>query len=181
MIVCRKRKLLFAHVPKTGGLSIESALGFKNHNLGKRHAPWSEVGRLAIPYIEAGFRYFAVHRDPWDRVISGYFYHKRKLKVDIQFDTFVKLAVEDGSFLKPAVVIAGPMVTDWLDFSRLEIDFRNLLTIAGEESPPALPHKNSNPTVFNKTKYLTRKFIDTVSKYHAEDIEKFGYKPPEIP
>ena len=70
-------KSTFIHIPKTGGTSIstwlKNAYGV-NYNKGFKHASYEEMKRT---FGDLGFTYTVV-RNPWDRVVSAYFYYKRK-------------------------------------------------------------------------------------------------------
>jgi hypothetical protein len=91
----QKNKLLFVHIPKTAGTSVEYSLdlhrpwhiqddsiGFGlisspallNYNLSSRflqHLTFSEL-KLVYPKLLSQFTSFAVVRDPWSRLISSY-------------------------------------------------------------------------------------------------------------
>ena len=73
-----KEKAVFVHIPKTGGASIREALKFSDvriilHNLRDPHnvslAQYIDSNPLAYS--------FAIVRNPWDRLLSAYFFLKK--------------------------------------------------------------------------------------------------------
>lgn len=70
MNISHKYKLIFVHVPKTGGTSLAKALGInRNHLYAKQ---------LKEKYKEYWDNYytFSFARNPWDRMVSVFFYYR---------------------------------------------------------------------------------------------------------
>ena len=81
MIISNKKKFIFASVPKTGTTSIERTL-MKYEDAfatvrSKKHAPFSQVNHLYIPYFK-----FCFFRNPWDQFVSLYEYRKERRKFE---------------------------------------------------------------------------------------------------
>jgi Sulfotransferase family len=94
MPVSHRHQCIFIHIPKTGGTSIETALGmfhsWKEENttdmFGKiqtpaliakgwvtrylQHVSWAELGNLVPDPIPTRYYSFAWIRNPWDRMVS---------------------------------------------------------------------------------------------------------------
>lgn len=87
MIVDHGRKLMFVHVPKTGGQSICAALGGKTADV-STHAP-------LFAYDNPNYFRFGFMRNPWDRMVSLYSFLCQK--------TFKK----SDNFKQPEVRAAG--------------------------------------------------------------------------
>lgn len=86
-------KLLFVHVPKTGGSSIKSWMqeNFTESYMVKRvHSTYNEV----IDLIDSDATSFAVCRNPWDRQVSHYFYEIKKSQGRLK-------KVKEGTINKP--------------------------------------------------------------------------------
>lgn len=66
-------KTIFVHVPKCGGVSINRALF---GNLGGGHTSLEEYLTVFSPSEFLSFFKFAFVRNPWDRVVSAYFFLK---------------------------------------------------------------------------------------------------------
>ena len=69
MAVSHKDKLIFIHITKTGGTSIVRALGM-GYTL---HRPWKTY-EVECPDIWKTYHKFACVRNPYDRLVSAYFY-----------------------------------------------------------------------------------------------------------
>lgn len=74
-MILHKKKVLFVHIPRTGGSSIENYFGFEgNSNIKKldtaQHATLQEYLQ-GYPNAESYYK-FSVVRNPWDRLVSWY-------------------------------------------------------------------------------------------------------------
>lgn len=67
-------RCLYIHIPKTGGNSVNRlfGVGWENHKDAARYA------RELAPEQFAGYRKFAIVRNPWDRLLSDYNYQRKK-------------------------------------------------------------------------------------------------------
>lgn len=120
-MISLKRKVLFVHIPKTGGQSIEAVF------LKDSDVSWADRGELMLgrnpmrdrgptrlahlyarEYVELGlitqadfdrFIRFAIVRHPYDRIISEYRYRaamwKKKGDPMTSFDEFIRWELED--------------------------------------------------------------------------------------
>ena len=72
-------KCILVHVPKTGGTSIEDALGLSGprHNTARQY-------RTYHAEIWAKYYSFAFVRNPWDRVLSLYLYRQQIRRLDTE-------------------------------------------------------------------------------------------------
>lgn len=64
-----RSQCIFIHIPKTAGTSV--ALTLFGH--GSRHVPWFRY-QQANPVKYRRYFKFAFVRNPWDRLVSSYFY-----------------------------------------------------------------------------------------------------------
>lgn len=68
-------KIFFIHIPKTGGTSILNTSFFKNNNITRiDHHPYED--NYVNNYYNCNNCYFTVVRNPYDRLVSAYFYLK---------------------------------------------------------------------------------------------------------
>lgn len=82
MVWCHKRKVIFVHIPKTGGTSIEMRLGMRGLSNGyevvnciaKQHYRWRNyVKELGNDKFKEYYK-FAVCRNPYTRFLSEYYW-----------------------------------------------------------------------------------------------------------
>ncbi|MEM7267628.1 MAG: sulfotransferase family 2 domain-containing protein [Pseudomonadota bacterium] len=69
----RRHNTVFVHVPKTAGLSVYRALGMDRP--ADTHAPAFAYRSADTKFFDSAFR-FAVVRNPWDRMVSAFYYLK---------------------------------------------------------------------------------------------------------
>lgn len=172
---------IFIHVPKTGGTSIEKALGGRNFRL-PYHAPhWYTVRELG-PHFTFGFL-----RNPWARAVSYYRFMTRDQKPDqrLSFKHWIMLKPfympQDmwyGGDKLPSVHRRPQMW--WLDgcdfigrFEQLESDLNTVLERLGEK-PVRLERMHTTTGRDWRLEYdtETRAYIAEV---FAEDIAEGGY------
>ncbi|PDT50436.1 sulfotransferase family 2 domain-containing protein [Sinorhizobium fredii] len=99
MIVNHSRELVFIHIPKTAGTSVQNALlsfpGSRIANRGTKHWTANDLLRSRRHQSLDGYVFFAFVRNPWDRFLSLHRYLSTKPKfrsrVPDQFATFVTL------------------------------------------------------------------------------------------
>ena len=86
---------IFIHIPKTGGSSIEKALGLLKHGSGygqdknkkaMQHYTWLDYKKKFDRVFDISYK-FAVCRNPYDRVVSDYYWfpgigHKGNQSID---------------------------------------------------------------------------------------------------
>ncbi len=120
MPISIKFGLLFVHIPKTGGSSIEQALEVRGLENAGTNEPVPDIafGKLdgvhlqhltvreldARGYLDGpakGYFRFSMVRNPWDRMVSEFEYQRRRGVLEEQgladFDEFVN-AIRDGHF-----------------------------------------------------------------------------------
>jgi len=106
MVVCHQRKIIFIHIPKTGGSSIETMLSdngrYELHyhcvrnGRSQHHLTAFELKYALGPMYQNYFK-FAFIRDPYDKMISEYYWCKTPrtgYRSGQSFDDFLKY-VED--------------------------------------------------------------------------------------
>jgi hypothetical protein len=84
MVICHEKKCIFIHIPKTGGTSIEQFIkdnGKNNllligciNNRSLQHLTINEL-RIMIPYFYKIYYKFSVVRDPYERLLSEYYWN----------------------------------------------------------------------------------------------------------
>ena len=83
-IVCNDPDIIFVHVPKTGGTSVsrwllKNAPGCKSKTFKtfySKHTPYYLFNDEHKKYFS-----FGIVRNPWERMVSGYFYELKKFRL----------------------------------------------------------------------------------------------------
>jgi len=217
MIVSHRHRFIFAAVPKTGTHAVRQAL---REHLGdedaeqvgllvKKRFPWKDLaviqhGHLSLqqvrPYLGedafTGYFKFAFVRNPWDRLVSAFFYLKNKemrsnqhwAKKNLsEFDDFGEFVTRwvtrkniwSYVFFRPQyqfICLEGTQpAVDFIGFyENLHSDFAAVCERIN--SSATLKEKNRNPLrVEDFREYYTDETRDIVAEVYAEDIKMFGY------
>jgi len=198
-MISHSHKFIFIHVPKTAGTSIATAL--RPYGLtGAGHYTLQKIqDRSSITDDQLNTFYkFAVVRNPWDIVVSHYFYSKikksfwhsddfstrynqhpdYKLANNNIFKEFVSLLINS----KLNSSITRKKQSHWLDkrldflirFETLKEDFAKVCNKIGCSD---VILNNINTTKHNHySTYYDDESRDWVSKYFSKDIKRLGYE-----
>lgn len=130
---------------------------------------------------------FTIVRNPWDRVVSAFFYlkkHASRLPMDIKsmkFEHFVMNVLQkhgtalDAHFEPqfPKAFYDGNCFVDFI--ARMENIESDWKTIAQSISAPSeLPHRNKSKHKDYRS-YYGPKPVEVIRDLYSEDIDKFGY------
>lgn len=186
-----RHQAIFIHIPKTGGISIKKALFGLTAG---RHISALTFRRVYGPQLFNAFYKFAFVRNPWDRLVSAYFFlqkggmhsddqyfaAKHLAKLDT-FERFVHEGLERRAILqwvhfRPQsdwVTIDGQLATDFIGrLETIEQDYEVVRTRLGIGD--ALPKANQSKHKDYRT-YFTPEMVDIVANVYRSDIERFGY------
>ena len=188
-----KFNTIFIHIPKTGGNSICKALSFKKSN---GHKPWFEYQDNNYAKFQKYFK-FAIVRNPWDRLVSAFFYLKKGgmhngdkqwAKENIEeyntFEDFVlgwvnEKNIYSGVHFKPqSYWICDENKKIMVDFiARLETIDQDFLFISNKiGSQNKIIKKLNKSSRLNYRKYYDEKTRNIVKNAYKDDIELFGYE-----
>ena len=199
-MISHKHKFIFIHIPKCGGTSIEQSFGFRYKKFSFKRSMglhpnrtdnfWLQHCTLREIPTECGvdvknFFTFTIVRNPWDRMVSSFFYESRinKKRHGFKFNNFNAFvrsptyAAEQHSLCQMDFIInerSEPYIDFIGRFENLQEDFNTVCDKIGIPRKQ-LPHKNKT-----KHKHYTEYYDDEtkqiVAKKYAKDIEYFGYK-----
>lgn len=171
-------KSTFIHIPKTGGTSIstwlKNAYGV-NYNKGFKHAGYEKMER---EFGDLGFTYTVV-RNPWDRVVSAYFYYKGKnsriVKSVNGMMSFKEYANDVG---KALIMSQQSLATDKINlvlkFENLQEDFKQIQKFYGIKKP--LGKKNTTKHEHYSKYYENDDYlINKIGELYALDIKRYNY------
>ena len=184
------KKIIFVHIPKTGGASIESLFcasplyGKEKHLMSHEYDP---------KYLKSYFK-FAFARNPWDRILSYYFFRLKKnyemFGHGDSFSNWIKFLGNcrdndyKNNFFQFYLSIQNQsefifrndyLMVDYVGkFENLQQDF-NAICDKAKMSRRRLPHKNKSHHK-HYTEYYDDETRQIVAKKYAKDIEYFGYE-----
>jgi hypothetical protein len=212
MLLSYRYRFLFLHIYKTGGVSIDNALlkycyppyesrwtntlqrlGLKpsRDNLGVRHISWQAARERLGPARMNRLYTFATVRNPWDWLVSLYFYglqnskHRGELERQgvlpyyADFDTYIRWRTQERPKLQLDFLVDESYtlrVDHILYMERLQADFQALCDRLGLACP-ALPYANSSK---HKPfyEYYTPELWQLVRQAYWPDIQTLGYDQP---
>tara|TARA_Y100000768_G_scaffold384495_1_gene368660 strand:+ start:607 stop:1200 length:594 start_codon:yes stop_codon:yes gene_type:complete len=194
-MVFHNYKCIFLHIPKTAGRSVTNALGGQG-DIEELfwHETLNDHKKIISEDIYSSYFKFTFVRNPWDRVLSAYFWYKgggvqnkadkyigkslpwRFTKFIKNYDNFIKDHDNELSphFLPQIKIINDVNELDFLGrFERLEEDF-SIICKKLNLQDYKLPHSNKSrhKPYWN---YYNSKTIDIVADIFKDDIENFSY------
>lgn len=186
----RERDLIFIHIPKTGGTSIRAALDFPEPQPEKRirkHYVAAEIKRFLPADIWDNAYKFAFVRNPWERLVSQYWYRIRQGATEAHHDRLQGFRIWVMENIPPQSSInLEPQwlwVTDGQDgilvdrifrFDKMQDEFERLRKEA-DLPEVELPHLNVNARKDNYRDYYDDALRIHVANYYQQDIEHFNF------
>ncbi len=179
-MISHSHNFLFIEIPKTATSSIHSVLAQHmeyDHTKISRHAKYSELAEF-YPESKNYFK-FSFVRNPWDRLLSFYFFKKTdlaKIKIsdNLSFKDFVLTVKGLPKFNQYSYIESFDNNSYIGKFENLQQDFDIVCDKIGM-SRQQLPHKNKS-----KHKHYTEYYDDEtrqiVAQKYARDIDYFGYE-----
>jgi len=165
----------FIHIPKNAGTSISHWLiaykkatwSYKNHYGGK-HFTLEKIKR--VDQNDLGFTFMCV-RNPWERMVSGYFYYQKQRKFHNRtFKEFIHQS--NWHTLNTMQCDYGP-VDCILRFENLEKDFKQIQDFYGVYSPLTKENRSKHNAY---RQYYDTELREIVAERCKRDIETFGYE-----
>lgn len=197
----REAGVVFIHVPKAAGSSLNQAL----YGRFMGHYTAAEVYRFASRPVAALPR-FTVVRDPWSRAVSAWRFARAGVGTG---EGVVAGMAQADRFADPRFATFDGFV-DWLGTADLthedgvfrpqscwftDAGGRNLVqhigrledlapTVAWVEArtgrPFAVPHTNRSGEAIDWRRLYTPDTAATVGGVYAEDVRRLGYAPPDL-
>ena len=185
-------KTIFVHIPKCAGVSVNKALF---GNLGGGHTSLNGYTMVFEPKYLAEYFKFTVVRNPWDRLVSTYFFLKKggfgendrrwfeqELMEFKDFDDFVKNWLNRNNIWKTHLFrpqyhymfeYRNKVNLDFVAFfENIDEDFSYIAKRIGCNS--SLPNLNSSKHT-PYTDYYNEVTTNIVAEAYAEDIKMLGY------
>jgi len=183
-MIIEKYKTIFIHIPKNAGTAIERFFNedSRKHVIGAqvagKHDTISMI-KQKFPEEYENYTKFAIIRNPYDRMVSWYFYvnqlceSKPINKYRFDFSTWIKNPM---SFFFDAKRFLDPQ-NEWIDDTVKIVKYENL-----NEDLSKLFKKEINLPVVNKSNhgyyldYYDEAAFTTVNKKYIEDFKRYDYK-----
>lgn len=200
-MISHKHKYIFIHIPKCAGSSIERILLRHEHVTcnwnhrfplqtlspedkneykldinSQQHAPLNDFSEVT----QQKYFCFTVVRNPWDKLVSSWLYHKKNKQYQHSLKHFItsknigykKTCVEPYHLNTQCSFINKNMDAVYR-FEHINQDFKLLqekLKIGAQ-----LPHNNKTQHK-HYTEYYDEETREIVARRYVEDIECFGYE-----
>lgn len=183
-------RCIFIHVPKTAGTSIARAL-FATES---RHVPYFEYER-ANPRKFLTYFKFAFVRNPWDRLVSIYFFLQRggmnetdRVWAEKNIVPFARFSDFVREWLTPESAMTFPhlrpqcfyvadrdsrLMVDFVGrYERLNEDFAHVASRLRSEAVLSISNKGEHE---HYTAYYDNETREIVGNVYERDIDTFGY------
>ncbi len=179
-MIIEKHKLIFVHIIKTAGVSIETQYGVDTHDHRTALQYKTELG-------EASYKdhfSFTVTRNPWDKMVSQYFYNAFNwVPKGSSFKDYIKVFGE-GKQITRFSPYHLPYITD--EKNKIIVDYigrfeeleKTMRVVSKESGIPyqPLPHKNKTKRNRDYTHYYDDETREIIARLFKEEIELFDYE-----
>lgn len=146
---------------------------------------WQEKSQdVDVDYLSRMFT-FTVVRNPYDRVVSAFFFLQGVDKIDKEYE-FIPFCNEvlakqgfdfDRHFdcQSEGMFYNGKLIPEYLArFETLQDDWGGIASAIN--GPPSLPHINMSKRKKTYVDYYDKKTLDLISELYADDLTNFGYE-----
>ena len=180
------RPFILIHINKTGGSSVEQALGLRFEHL----TALEKIAQVGRPQWDSAYT-FAFIRNPWDKVVSHYHYRVQTNQTNLGANplSFAQWVERTYGRQDPAYYDNPKMFmpqVDWITdadgkllvnfvgrFERLAADFKTICRHLGREA--TLPHLKASKRG-NYRDYYDEPTQQIVADWFRKDIERFAYQ-----
>lgn len=191
MYVNQSRKMIYFHNPKTGGRSAIETLGFEEETHVKFiHMTAVDAKRRIFQETWSSYHSLAFVRNPWDRMVSLYAYHRsldygmfqgfnhshqvaRLYSFSEWLTINAKTSKKSNWFGVPQSVWTED-VTEVHRFEKMQGSLDEICNRFG--LPVQSLHKNKSDRGDYQSYYSSQEEIDIVAEIDAETIKQFNYQ-----
>ena len=180
-MIIEKHKTIFIHIPKNAGTSISTYFGPVKHTKGEqiasKHDTIKEI-KSKFPAKYTNYKKFAIIRNPYDRMVSWYFYLNGKAKVR-PIDTpppFQQWIKNPMKFFFDPKRFLDPQHT-WIDDTVSIVKYENLNKelnkFFGEKIDLSIVNNSNHEHYLS---YYNEESLNIVYNKYKEDFKKYNYK-----
>jgi len=197
-MINHKHKLIFIHIPRTGGTSIERALNGRdwfNIHAPSKHLTAHSAKKIYAEYWQEYFKFTFV-RNPWDRMVSllryGSFYgvslgDRNIINTENYFTNFKKVEYDKRYFNENQFTdhnaIEGSIYQnifgtdmDFIGrFEKLEEDFSKICSINNIKNKK-IPHIEKSHNRKQYHEYYDSRSRALIEQKYCKDIKLFNYE-----
>ncbi len=186
------RRAIFVHIPKCAGVSINQTIF---GGLAGGHTTFEEYLSIFEPRCVNSYFKFTIVRNPWDRLVSAYFFLKKgglsqedrdwfneELNSFADFDDFVKKWVNKQNIWKwhhfrpqyhYMLDKKGRIPLDFIGyFENLDQDFKYITNKIGISCDLPMNNKSKHKNYQN---YYSEETKEIIRKVYSKDIRMLGY------
>jgi len=200
-VICHNKKIVFLHIPKTGGTTISKMLNdcadVTVFNGGANKV--GQFGQIKECYPEINsdsYRFVSIVRNPYDRFISGWKYCIKNNFCNFSLDRMIRFIVKDAEIMKNSgfdsylkklrfiywhVAMSQTQHLELLKnmykiyrFEDFENSVRDILLLFGVKKNVDIPHYYRSDRR-NYANYLKKKHYSAINMVFEEDFSNFGY------
>jgi len=178
-MVYHEYKAIQLHIHKTAGTSVENALWHGPIDMDRKRTHWrpQQIIESEGPQAWKSYFKFSFVRNPWDRLVSHYFFErdlKKRIHKDCDFGQFLPQWVKQRSSWNQLVWFEGRLEEfNFVGrFETLNEDFCYVCTQLGVDS--SLPHEFRTKREHYSV-YYDQKSRKQFSKLAKAEIKVFGY------
>lgn len=172
-MISHKYSVIFIHVNKTGGTSVEDAFREPNWD---HQTPDEYIEMYGKDVWDSYFK-FATVRNPWDRMVSLYHFNTKAHGENRKFPEWLEDAVYNPNKFKGPqldwITLDGKICVDFIcRFETLNLDFQKVCKHLDVNL--TLPHSNkSNHDHYSR--YYDTRLKNILEEAHQKDVEAFNY------
>ena len=177
-MIIQEHKAIFIHIPKNAGTSIETLFTNKSFRIQPyKHANIHEI-KKKFPEIYNSYRKFTIIRNPYDKMVSWYFYLKKQIGEDhnvIEFSEWLKDPFKFWHVNDPTYFLDSQHT--WVDDTVVLIKYENL-----DKELNQFFGKEINLPITNKSdhdhfsSYYNKESSNIIYNKYKKDFEKYNYK-----
>ena len=196
MIICHTHKFIYLKTPKTAGTSIEvffeqfceegDIIGMRGkENIQKFKPEWNnhmsakKVCDKLDPDVWNSYFKFCSIRNPWDLMVSRYWYKRGMGLLESDFDTWICTEESCRNNFPRFHSIDGAFAMDFcIRYERLHEDIQHICSVLG--LPCDLSTLPTLKSTFRKSpdhysQYYTKESREWVQEKFSDEIERFNY------